>query len=68
MRNRDFNQRTEQERQWMTANTWCDSCGKPDLGITEPNEYEEAGKIFIDGKCRVCGAHVVTEILEDGKQ
>jgi hypothetical protein len=65
--NRDFNQRTEEERQLMTDDTWCDSCGKPDLGLIEPNEYEEDGKIFIAGKCRACGADVVTEIIEEEK-
>jgi len=42
-------------RQWLTSRTWCDSCYRADLGITEATIYEEAGKKFVQGKCKACG-------------
>ncbi len=59
---RNFFFRTEAERKWMLKNTWCNHCQKADLGMTSPEEYEEDGKIFIQGTCSKCGAQVVSEI------
>ena len=61
--NRDFfaNPRTEQE--WMLRNTWCDACGKADLGMHSPKEYEEDSRVFVTGKCNVCGSPVTSEIV-----
>lgn len=65
---RQFSDRPEQERAWFIQETWCEKCNKPDLGLTDPQEYEEEGRIFVEGKCRVCGTRVVSEILEEGKK
>ena len=65
---RQFSDRPEQEQAWFVEETWCEKCKKPDLGLTDPQEYEEDGRIFVEGKCRVCGSRVVSEILEEGKK
>ena len=61
---RDFFSRDFNEQQWMADNTWCDICGEADLGLDDPVEYEENNKILLEGKCRKCGAKVVSEISE----
>ncbi len=63
---RKFYDRSEQDQAWFIQETWCEVCKKPDLGLTEPQEYEEDGKVFIEGKCKICGSRVVSEILEEG--
>lgn len=63
-KSRDFTQREESDREWMIENTWCDRCGKADLGIIDPAEYEEDGAIFVEGKCRICGSVVRSQIDE----
>jgi len=30
----------------MLQNTWCDVCGKADLGMSEPQEYEEEKDLY----------------------
>lgn len=62
---RDFFQRTTDDQQDFITNTWCDDCGKENLGLTNPVEYEQAGTIFIEGQCLQCKNTVVTEITED---
>jgi hypothetical protein len=43
------------------------SCGiNAFLGLTDPQEYSEDGRVFVQGKCKVCGNLVVSEILEEG--
>jgi hypothetical protein len=42
--------------------TWCFTCNQADLGMIEPKEYEEAGEVFVEGKCRKCGNKIVTQI------
>jgi len=64
---RDFNAREQLERQWLIENTWCDQCNAADLGIEEPSEYEENGRNFIEGVCRVCGKRIRSEIEETNK-
>ncbi len=61
---RNFSDRDAQEQRWLVENTWCDSCAKADLGLTEPIEYEEDGQIFVEGKCVRCGRRVVSSISE----
>ena len=64
---RRFYERSEQEQRWFTEETWCKACQKPDLGLTDPQEYEDDGEAFIEGKCKICGGHVVSMILEEKK-
>jgi hypothetical protein len=59
---RDFSQRSAFEQDWLVENTWCDACGEADLGLVDPVEYEEIGRIFLEGACARCGARVVSEI------
>jgi phage FluMu protein Com len=61
---RDFFARTSDEQRWLTKESWCDFCDKADLGIASPVEFEEGGKIYIEGKCPRCGTKVVTQIVE----
>jgi hypothetical protein len=62
--NREFNERQSQDREWHLQNTWCDSCGKADLGMDRPSEYELNGKIYLSGFCKLCGHEIKTEIIE----
>jgi hypothetical protein len=62
---RDYFKRSDSERSCFEEDTWCDACGQADLGLLEPHEYEEDGKVFIEGKCRKCGCPVVSEIIEE---
>jgi len=62
---RDFSQRPSNEQQDFMENTWCDHCLKENLGLVEPCEYELAGVIFIEGKCKQCANVVTTELTED---
>ena len=64
--NREFNARSESEREWMSENTWCGRCDQADLGLNAPQEYEEDGKIFIEGKCKQCGDTIRSEVTEMG--
>ena len=48
----------------MLDNTWCDTCEAADLGMTEPTEYEESGRTFIEGKCKGCGTIIRNELSE----
>ena len=61
---RNLNARDQFEREWLIQNTWCDHCSIADLGIDEPSEYEEAGRVFIEGVCRRCGNKVKSEIVD----
>lgn len=60
---RDFRERPEAERNWMLANTWCETCEEADLGMTAPREYEENNRIYVEGRCRKCGRVVRSEIV-----
>ncbi len=62
---RNFNDREADERAWLEEHTWCDICDQADLGLNEPREYEEAGEVFVEGKCRKCGNRVASQILEE---
>lgn len=61
---RDFFQRDSAERAWMVENTWCGGCSLPDLGIDDPSEFEEDGLIFIEGRCRICGPTLRSEVVD----
>ncbi len=61
---RNFEDRQTQERQWLVEHTWCDHYGEADLGLTEPAEYEEGGRVFVEGKCVRCGQRVVSSVSE----
>lgn len=61
---RNFSARPTSEQEWMLENTWCDSCREADVGMDSPQEYEEQGKIYVEGSCRRCGARVRSEVNE----
>ena len=60
----DFSSRPAAEREEMTKNTWCSHCDAPDLGLSDPIEYEEHGVRMVEGRCLRCGAKVVSTIHE----
>ena len=62
---RDFYARDPEERDAFLQNTWCNTCQKADLGMTSAIEYEFIERIFIEGKCVVCGDVSITEVVED---
>lgn len=62
--NRDFNLRQFHDREWYLHNTWCDYCGKADLGMEKPTEYELNGRIYLTGFCLMCGHEIKSEIIE----
>lgn len=62
---REFSQRSEEEQQAFLTQTWCDNCMEADLGMVEPEEYEEEGLAVIEGKCKKCGEVVTTELTDD---
>ena len=61
---RDFFSRAIEEQRWLAQNTWCETCSEADLGLNNPVEYEEAGRILISGECRKCG-RTVTSLISD---
>ena len=63
--NRDFQARPTAEREGLLEDTWCNSCGKADLGMDSPREYEENGRIYVEGMCRNCRCAVWSEIIEE---
>ncbi len=62
---RDFFQRTDEDQQAFLTQTWCDHCMAADLGMTDPQEYEEEGVLVIEGTCKKCGNPVTTELTDD---
>lgn len=60
---REFFSRTLDEQRWMLEDTWCDTCYEADLGMVDPQEYEEKGKIYVEGRCKKCGEHILNEIV-----
>ena len=63
----NINDLSASEMDWYLKETWCDKCGKADLGMNEPVLYVENGKEFIEGKCTVCGETVKTQIVSKGE-
>ncbi|TVP00095.1 hypothetical protein AYI86_07050 [Shewanella algae] len=64
----DFNSLDEVLREIYTEDTWCSKCSEADLGITEPELYIENNRKYISGKCKVCGATSVSEIVQNNVQ
>jgi len=62
---RDFNLRDEDERKAFLEETWCDNCQEVNLGMKNPEEYEQNGIIFVEGKCCKCGNTILTEITDE---
>ena len=62
---RDFNSRDPKDREELMYHTWCDVCQQVDLGMTDPQEYELHGIVFIEGRCQVCSNPVYTEIDDE---
>ena len=58
-----FDELYEKEKEHFLNETWCDKCGKADLGLKEPVMYIENGKTFIKGKCVVCGKSQISQII-----
>ena len=61
---RNFHIRDLAEQKMFSEDTWCGFCNEANLGLNEPIEYEQGGKIFIEGVCKKCGHRVVSEIIE----
>ena len=62
---RDFSARDPDEQAAFLENTWCNHCQEIDLGMTNPQEYEISGRIFVEGQCVKCGQPTITEIADD---
>lgn len=62
---RNFATRPPEEQASMLRNTWCGACGEADLGLRSPREYEECGRVYVEGQCKKCGQHIRSEILEN---
>jgi len=61
---RKFQLRSPDEQFWFQDQTWCNHCNQADIGLNNPLEYEEDGKIYVEGNCRRCGKTVRSEITE----
>ncbi|NVK00452.1 MAG: hypothetical protein HWE12_02825 [Oceanospirillaceae bacterium] len=61
----EFSERSEEEQQSLLTHTWCDNCQQADLGMIEPQEYEQFGLRFVEGTCKVCAEPVFTELSDD---
>jgi hypothetical protein len=61
---RNFAARPDIDRQLMLEATWCEGCARADLGMSDPEEYEEDGHVFLAGRCARCGRTIVTELHE----
>ncbi len=61
---RDFFARDWIDQQSICDNTWCNKCDEADIGLLNPVEYEEDGRIFVEGACARCRGTIVTEIKE----
>jgi len=48
----------------MLQNTWCDACAEADLGMDAAHEYEEDGRVYVEGRCRKCRRTVCSEVVE----
>ncbi|MFT2112486.1 hypothetical protein [Marinomonas sp. 2405UD68-3] len=61
----DFFQRPKDEQADFLSMTWCNGCELMDLGMIDPQEYQSESRHWIEGKCQVCSAVVITEIQEE---
>lgn len=62
---RNFYDRDAEEQSAFLENTWCNRCQQVDLGMADPVEFTLNGRLFIEGRCLVCGETVTTELVED---
>jgi len=62
---RNFYDRDVEEQTAFLENTWCNRCQQVDLGMSDPLEFTLNGRLFIEGRCLVCGETVTTELVED---
>lgn len=63
MKQIDFESLDEIEKRFYLEETWCDSCGKADLGIENIGIFVEGSKKVVVGNCRVCGSDCRSEIV-----
>jgi hypothetical protein len=61
---RDFFARNWIDQESICENTWCESCAEADIGLLDPIEYEEDGRILVEGVCAKCRSRIVSEIKE----
>jgi hypothetical protein len=64
---RNFYQRGSSERSWMIESTWCGTCRLHDLGLENPVEFEEEGRVYVEGHCRICGETTLAEVVDQRK-
>lgn len=62
---RDFYAREKEDQEAFLTQTWCNECMAVDLGMKEPQEYEQNGVVYVEGKCVKCDNQVTTEIADD---
>jgi hypothetical protein len=65
---RDFSSRDEWDQLDLVSVMWCDYCGKDNVGIDEPDEYEVSGVVYLEGECQECGQTIVSTIPEKVSQ
>ena len=61
---RDFFARNQVEQEFICENSWCDACDEADIGLLEPHEFEEEGRIFVEGACARCRARIITVLTD----
>ncbi len=59
---REFRARPISEQYYFLEHTWCDACSTADLGMSDPQEYEEDGVVVLEGCCVKCGGRVRSEL------
>jgi hypothetical protein len=60
---RDFSKRDAMEQKFLVEGTWCDACKKADLGMLNPVEFEENGKVIVEGICARCRGLIRTTVV-----
>jgi hypothetical protein len=60
---RDFQVRTQKEKETFTKISWCNSCQASNLGMFNPVEFELNGRIFVEGDCPNCNGRIISEII-----
>ncbi|MDX1962290.1 MAG: hypothetical protein SFX18_04010 [Pirellulales bacterium] len=61
---RNFSSRSPAEQQILTEDSWCEVCEAADLGMRDAREFEQDGKIVVEGFCRKCGSVIRNHITE----
>ncbi|MGK0474971.1 MAG: hypothetical protein ACJAYV_000622 [Oleispira sp.] len=62
---RNFEDRTDEDKEAFLTQTWCNACQAADLGMVEPKEYELNGTIIVEGKCKTCSEVSLTEVADE---